>query len=137
MSDDRGFQPIRRPERDEESLLEELAARKGVGRLQQDAARSPEKPSEAPQSAAGQEDALRKPRRAKAGPEAPTPRSSMKAMNLELPDYVMQQLKERALRQDCSVRHLIMKSLAAQGIEIRKADMIADGRRLRGKLALR
>jgi hypothetical protein len=59
----------------------------------------------------------------------------MKTMNLELPDYVMQQLKERAIREDCSVRHLIMKGLAGEGIAIRAPDMIADGRRNRGPRA--
>jgi hypothetical protein len=125
MPDDRGFQPIRRPERDEENLLEELAARKGVGRLQQNPGTvrpaQPPEPSSQPRPA----------------PEGPTPRTRMKTMNLELPDYVMQQLKELALREECSVRHLIMRSLAGQGIRVREADLIADGRRLRGRRAVR
>jgi hypothetical protein len=109
MSNDRGFQSILRPDRaGEDHLLEELAAKKGISRLQ-----SPPGPEPTPPQ--------------------PTPRPRIKSMNLELPDYVMRALKEMALRDDCSVRHIIMRSLAREGIPVQPADMIADGRRLRGK----
>lgn len=125
MSNDRGFQSIRSPLRagDEEDLLEALAARKGIGRLQ-----SPE----------GSEPPPLAPRRQTAEPEPQkaTSRDRVKSMNLELPDYVMRALKELALNENCSVRHIIMRSLLKEGIEINPADMIADGRRLRGKNAL-
>jgi hypothetical protein len=134
MANENGFQSIRRldriPGRDEDSLLEALAARKGVGRLQptQDTRATP------PETAEPEPDLppAERPSRSRKE-ETPTPRSRMKAMNLELPDYVMKQLKTQALREDCSVRHLIMRSLQAQGISIRPPDMVADGRRNRGK----
>lgn len=135
MQNDHGFQSIRRPERDEESLLEALATRKGVARLQnpahapEGARHMPSMPVPEPEAAATVP-APKRPDRLKRD-DLPTPRDRMKAMNLELPDYVMRQLKEQALREDCSVRHLIMRSLAAQGTTIRPPDLVADGRRNR------
>lgn len=61
----------------------------------------------------------------------PTPRSRMKAVNLELPDYAWTELKIRAAKEQVSVRHIIMTALKQHGIEIAESDMIEDGRRLR------
>lgn len=129
MQKDRGFQSIRRPDRNEDNLLEALAARKGVSRLHP-TAEPPATPADSPETPA---QAAPKIAPAPAGDDMPTPRSRMKAMNLELPDYVMRQLKEQALREDCSVRHLIMRSLAGQGVTIRPPDLVPDGRRNRVK----
>ncbi len=60
-----------------------------------------------------------------------TPRSRMKALKFELPDYVWIALKKRAAEDMVSLRHLIMKALRAQGVAINEADMIEDGRRFR------
>ncbi len=159
MANDRGFQPILRPARAaaEDDLLEALATRKGIARLQNpeeaaaaraaatspapediaaEAMAAPSAPVSAP--AAAPAPAPRpEPRRAPPAAERqkPTPRERMKSMNLELPDYAMRALKELALRESCSVRHVIMRALAKEGIAIRPADLIADGRRLRGKNA--
>lgn len=150
MANDRGFQPILRPARaaEEDDLLEALAARKGIARLQNpeeggaarvpaaapaaDAVAAAPAPVSAPAAAPRAE-----PRRVPTAAERqkPTPRERMKSMNLELPDYAMRALKELALRESCSVRHVIMRALAKEGIAIRPADLIADGRRLRGKNA--
>lgn len=61
-----------------------------------------------------------------------TPRSDMKAVNLELPTYAWTELKIRAAQRQTSVRHLVMTALRADGITINDADMVEDGRRLRG-----
>jgi hypothetical protein len=61
-----------------------------------------------------------------------TPRARMKTLNLEVPDYAWIAIKMRAAQDMVSVRHIIMLALKASGIEIRDADMIEDGRRLRG-----
>jgi len=66
----------------------------------------------------------------------PTPRARMKTLNLEVPDYAWIEIKMRAAKQMTSVRHVIMTALKADGIEIRDADMIEDGRRLRGSEAI-
>ncbi len=155
MANDRGFQPILRPARAaaEDDLPEALAARKGIARLQNpeeggapraaamppaveamaaEAMAATPAPVAAPAAAPRPE-----PRRAPAAAERqkPTPRERMKSMNLELPDYAMRALKELALRESCSVRHIIMRALAKEGIAIRPVDLVADGRRLRGKNA--
>ena len=61
-----------------------------------------------------------------------TPRGRMKTLNIEVPDYAWIEIKMRAAREMVSVRHIIMTALKADGIEIREADMVEDGRRLRG-----
>ena len=73
----------------------------------------------------------RKPSRA-AEPAQSTPRSRMKGLKIELPDYVWIALKKRAAEEMVSLRHVIMTALRAQGISINQADMVEDGRRLRG-----
>jgi hypothetical protein len=65
-----------------------------------------------------------------------TPRVRMKTLNIEVPDYTWIAIKMRAAREMVSVRHVIMLALKADGIEIRDADMIEDGRRLRGSEAV-
>lgn len=71
--------------------------------------------------------------RGRAGGSAQTtPRARMKTLNVEVPDYAWIEIKMRAARQMVSVRHVIMSALKADGIAINDADMIEDGRRLRG-----
>lgn len=60
-----------------------------------------------------------------------TPRSRMKALNIELPDYAWTELKIKAARDQVSVRHIIMAALKQTGLPIADADMVEDGRRLR------
>lgn len=60
-----------------------------------------------------------------------TPRSRMKSVNIEIPDYTWTDLKIRAAKEQVSVRHIIMSALKVQGVEISDADMVEDGRRLR------
>lgn len=62
----------------------------------------------------------------------PTPRSRMKNVNIEIPDYVWKELKIRAAHRSTTIKHVIMTSLQAEGFDIRNADMIEDGRRDRG-----
>ncbi len=61
-----------------------------------------------------------------------TPRSRMKGLKIELPDYVWVALKMKAAEEMVSLRHVIMTALKKQGVVINDADMIEDGRRLRG-----
>lgn len=64
-----------------------------------------------------------------------TPRSRMKSVNMELPDYLWTDLKIRAARRQASVRHVIMNALLTAGFHIEESDMIEDGRRARGRNA--
>lgn len=61
----------------------------------------------------------------------PTPFSKMKRLSLDLPEYVVDQLRERALKQKTTVRNVLMKAIRSNGIRIQDDDMIEDGRRPR------
>jgi hypothetical protein len=67
----------------------------------------------------------------RATPKQATPRSRMKGLKIELPDYVWVALKKRAAEDMVSLRHIIMSALRDKGIPINDADMIEDGRRFR------
>lgn len=70
---------------------------------------------------------------APAADAAPTPRTRMIPLNVEVPDYVWVALKSRAAQNFTSVRYHILKLLTQDGIEIAEADLVEDGRRLRQK----
>lgn len=108
----------------DDERLESLAREKGVGTLQK-----PQKLSEQGSKTPSPVQIVL--------PEPPasgaTPRARMKPLNTELPDYVWTELKIRAAHRQTSVRHVIMSALIKDGITIAQADMIEDGRRLRGR----
>jgi plasmid stability protein len=116
----------------DDAELERLAEGKGVGSLV--------KPT-ANRNRAGEAKPEASPAAVQAAPPAPdddkpmlpgaTPRSRMKTVNLELPDYVWTDLKIRAAHAQSSVRHIVMAALKGYGVEIHDVDMIEDGRRLR------
>jgi len=115
--------------------LEAKAVEKGIPTLVTARPETPEPQAIAPPSASGSKTAPRKPGRA--GPSTQsTPRARMKTLNIEVPDYAWIAIKMRAAQEMVSVRHIIMSALKAEGIEIRDADMIEDGRRLRGSEAV-
>lgn len=58
-------------------------------------------------------------------------RRTMKRIPVELPAYVFDDIKRRALDGDCSARHIIMKALRSYGVHIADDDMPEDGRRNR------
>lgn len=71
---------------------------------------------------------------------APTPsvalatasrRKVIQRIPVEMPDYVFDEIKQRALASRCSARHIILKALRSAGIHIADEDMPEDGRRLR------
>ena len=45
-----------------------------------------------------------------------------------LPDYVARQLRLRAAKEGVTERYLLLKALAAAGIEVQDADLVKDGR---------
>lgn len=55
------------------------------------------------------------------------------AFAVDVPDYVRTEMKVRAAHRGTSIQHVIMTGLLALGFEIRKADMVEDGRRGRGE----
>lgn len=119
----------------DDDALESLAHEKGVGSLVKPVAMSaremPPTPAPAARPASDVASAEAGPVVSAAGDNAPTPRSRMKTVNIELPDYAWTDLKIRAARQQVSVRHVIMCALREQGIAFADADLIEDGRKLR------
>lgn len=103
----------------DDSRLERLAEEKGVATMVR------------PANGAGEGEKTR-PIVAPVDPEAaPTPRSQMKNFSIEIPEYVWRELKLRSLERG-TIKHIIMSALRRDGVTIRDADMIEDGRRDRG-----
>jgi hypothetical protein len=111
--------------------LDAQAAEKGIPTLVVPKVATPETADElnAPGAA---KPVTRKASRGPVATVASTPRGRMKTLNIEVPDYTWIAIKMRAAQDMVSVRHVIMLALRADGIEIKDADMIEDGRRLRG-----
>lgn len=125
MKTDRApFRPLD-PDVDDKQL-EALAREKGVGTLQRPASEREQGPNLVVRAPAPV-----------TLPEPPakgaTPRTRMKPLNTELPDYVWTELKIRAAHRQTSVRHVVLSALVKDGITIAEADMIEDGRRHRGR----
>src|SRR5208337_2523323 len=110
-----------------DARLEAKAVEKGIPTLVTTKAEEPLEEEVAPV-----EPAAAVPRKLpKAAPKLATPRSRMKGLKIELPDYVWVALKKRAAEEMVSLRHVIMTALRDKGIPINDADMIEDGRRFR------
>lgn len=109
-----------------DASLEQLARAKGVGRLERPAVEEKGAQqtviTESPEPENSDTSGL---------DSQATPRSRMKSLNLELPDYAWTEIKIRAAQRQTSLRHVVMAALVADGITISDADMIEDGRRLR------
>lgn len=126
------FMPVT-PDIDDDQL-ERLAHDKGVGAMVRPAAQQTSAEPPVGQGAQPPVPPPAKPRVAKPSVSVATatPRSRMKTVNLELPDYVWTELKICAAHQQTSVRHIVMTALKGQGITIAEVDMVEDGRRVRG-----
>ncbi len=109
----------------DDDRLERLAAEKGVGAMVKPVANGAGETIKAPVA-----------RPEPTAADLATPRSEMKSLNLELPAYVWTELKIRAAQQQTSLKHVVMSALRKDGVTIQDADMIEDGRRLRGAQAV-
>ncbi len=101
---------------DDDSDLETLALKKGVGKLIKPSVSSQNPPSQPEPVSANT-----------------SPRTVMRPIKLDVPDYVWEELKIQSVTDRCSMRYIIMKALKASGYNIREEDMVEDGRALRGK----
>jgi hypothetical protein len=112
-----------------DARLEAKAAKKGIPTLVMPKA----EPLIAEEPAMPVESLVQVPRKASraAVPAQSTPRSRMKSVKIELPDYAWLALKRRTLDDLVSLRYFVLMALRAQGIHINDVDMIEDGRRLR------
>ncbi|MFM9941773.1 MAG: hypothetical protein ACKVP7_19995 [Hyphomicrobiaceae bacterium] len=114
----------------DDDKLERLAEEKGVGSMVKTVTNQSRAGEEAPVQAPLP--IVQKSAEIEAAATGATPRSRMKTVNLELPDYVWTELKIRAAHKQTSVRHIVMTALKGEGIAIAEVDMVEDGRRVRG-----
>lgn len=112
--------------------LESQAAKKGIPTLVAPKPEAAIHVAPAKEPASAPERTARRAARATSRPGQATPRSRMKTVNLEVPDYAWIAIKMRAAQEMTSARHVIMMALKASGIDINEADMVEDGRRHRG-----
>lgn len=63
--------------------------------------------------------------------EVPISPHRIHRLPVELPDYVVADIKRRAIDGRCSARHVIMNALRGAGIHIADEDMPKDARRAR------
>jgi hypothetical protein len=113
-----------------DARLEAKAAEKGIPTLVSPKAEEPPPVDPAP-AAAVEATPVVPSKTLRTAPKQATPRSRMKGLKIELPDYVWVALKKRAAEDMVSLRHIIMIALRDKGIPINDADMIEDGRRFR------
>ena len=109
--------------------LEAVAAEKGIPTLVNPKSETPLE-AVTPATAAAEIPPAPK-KSAKANPLEATPRSRMKPLNIQLPDYAWVALKKRAAEEMVTARYFIMQILREKGIPINDIDMMEDGRRLR------
>ena len=65
-------------------------------------------------------------------PEAqhrPASATKLVKLSVDVPDYVMKRLKQRALDEDRSHRCLVLRALRQYGVDVAEEDLIDDGRR--------
>ncbi|ADP70714.1 hypothetical protein Rvan_1459 [Rhodomicrobium vannielii ATCC 17100] len=64
-----------------------------------------------------------------APPTSVRPAAKLVKLSVEVPDYVMKKLKQRALDEERSLRAVVLRALHQHGIEVAENDFIDDGRR--------
>jgi hypothetical protein len=69
----------------------------------------------------------------KSGRRPPVYRPEWGRITLDAPQYLIDELKIKAVRERTTVRFLFMKALLAQGYDITERDMIEDLRRPKGR----
>jgi len=112
MSTSRGFKPLASIAASD-AELDAFVARKGVPALNH-AVSSPAVAVQAPSPLA-----------------LVKPPAVLRRVTLDLPEYVVDQLHDRARSARCTTRHVVMSALKSTGVTINDDDMISDGRRLR------
>jgi hypothetical protein len=112
-----------------DARLEARAAEKGIPTLVTPKTETPPEAVTLPAANAEITPPPKKP--SKAIPHEATPRSRMKSLKIELPDYSWVALKKRTAEEMVSLRYFIMEALREKGIPINDIDMVEDGRRFR------
>jgi len=66
-----------------------------------------------------------------ARPQTPNPKQPQ--FGIAIPNYVLIQLRAMAVREGCSLRHLVLKALPSLGIHVESSDLMPDKRKGRPK----
>lgn len=117
MTTARNFKPIQKVE-PSDAELQAFAERRGMPTLHSTA-----KPTEKNVEGVS--------RPSEAQSDMTDPSADTTRLAFEVPHYLADQLKIRAIKDRCSTRYLILKAIQAAGFEINDADLITDGRRNR------
>lgn len=119
------------PDIDDEAI-EAVAARKGVSSLRPAMARPAASPAGQASDLSLPEPDVRPTRENQlamtAGPVI-APRPRLHSTKVAVPDYAMRELKSRAVRDEVTINHILLKALDQFGIAIKPDDLIEDGRR--------
>jgi hypothetical protein len=66
-------------------------------------------------------------------PRVVAPRSAVEKLTIELPAYLTDAMKRKALDERTTVRHVVMLALKGDGFHVAAADLVPDARRTRPK----
>ncbi len=128
------FRPITTPLDVDDGALDRLNEQLGVPALVKPPPAAPASGQGAAQDSPKQEP---RPSPAPTAPDAPKAKKSTPAMpgpveklSIELPGYLTDAMKRQAAENRTSVRHIVMRGLAALGFEIASGDLVPDARRL-------
>jgi hypothetical protein len=134
------FRSIPAPLTVDDDALERINQTLGVPALVAPAAEPPPKPHESAQDAPKPVPASSPPPNAaaapagkKAAPAAAALPAPIERLHVELPGYVTDAMRIEAAKKRTSMRHIVLRGLAAIGFAIDPADLAPDGRRKSAK----
>jgi hypothetical protein len=133
------FRNIAPPLDVDDGALARLADQMGVPTLVKSTAKTPAVGQQARQDSANPSPRPSPSQKSQDSPRAKKPASAAQAsgplvkLTLEVPEYLVDALKQDALDHRTTVRHVVMLALQKAGFAIHPADLIPDARRTRRK----
>jgi hypothetical protein len=128
------FRPITAPLDVDDAALSRLNDQLGVPSLVKS---PPERPAIAPEAAQDSPKQETRPSPSRTAPDAPRTKKPaiqelgpVEKLSVELPGYLTDAMRRHAAEHRTSVRHIVMRGLAALGFEIASGDLVPDARRL-------
>ena len=128
------FRPITTPLDVDDGVLDRLNDQLGVPSLIKAPAETPASGQQPLQDSPKPES---RPSPTRKAPDSPTVKKSAPAMpgpveklSIELPGYLTDAMKRQAAENRTSVRHIVMRGLAALGFDIASGDLVPDARRI-------
>jgi len=128
------FRPIAAPLDVDDAALGRLNEQLGVPALVRAPAERPAGGQGEPQDSPAQETSPSPARPPQDSPRAKKPAVAIpgpvEKLSVELPGYLTDAMKRQAVENRTSLRHIVMRGLAALGFEIAPGDLVPDARRL-------